>query len=161
MKAVRYLVILAILAIFVLAGGVSGAGLNGYPVSWAQHEFLVCDSSGQLVFGHAVPLNETWTLTSMHAKNNTGATHEINVAIYSAAIDEWVCLEGKVNTGAHEGVAWSGAIEMSPYDQLGWWFRGATEGDVLQVDATFTRKGEGIVRGLELPINKVPYVVPK
>ena len=103
----------------------------------AWHLFKLCDSDRELIFGPQVPEGEWWVLTSIHAKNNTGPTPEINVAVYGADIDEWMCLASKANAVQYGGVFWSGNILMGPGWQLGTWFRGAKEGDTLQSDATY------------------------
>jgi len=165
------IVVLAILLGTVVARAVTdkpsiAPQLAGSTIPWAQHEFVVCDSARQLVVGHAVPDGETWTLTSIHAKNNTGSTTEINVAVYFYKIDQWVCLKSAADTGQYQGVAWAGEVELGVRDQLGWWFRGATEGDTLQVDATFTRQAAFEVVGrqavgwqvLDTPDNETIYL---
>jgi len=170
-KRVMVLIIFVLPAMFLIMAIVAQASAGEQPtirklssgtVPWAQHDLVICDSPNQLVFGHAVPDGETWTLTSIHAKNNSGHTVEINVAIYSASIDEWICLGGVAGAGWYQGVSWSGAIEMSARDQLGWWFRGANPGDILQVDATFTRHlatgAARQLRMLSIPANETLYL---
>jgi hypothetical protein len=111
----------------------------------AWHLFKPCESGRELVFGPQVPEGEMWVLTSIHAKNNgstelaevSGPTPEINVAVYSADVDEWMCLASKANAVMYDGVFWSGNVLMGPGWQLGTWFRGAKEGDTLQSDATY------------------------
>jgi len=115
-------------------------------VAWATHRFFACEGPRHLHLDHGVPPGENWDLTSIHAKNNSGWTEEINVAIFSEDIREWICLASKANVERYDGVAWSGSLRMGEKWQLGAWFRGAEVGDVLQFDATFTRHGVVLTR---------------
>lgn len=101
----------------------------------AWHLFKPCESDWELIFGPQVPEGEMWVLTTMHAKNNSGPTPEINVAVWDG--DEWMCLASKASAMQYEGVSWSGDILMGPGWRLGTWFRGAEVGDILQSDATY------------------------
>lgn len=102
-----------------------------HPLSW--HIFKECESSRELVFGPTVPQGEVWVLTAICAKNNSGSTREINVAVYNGR--DWLCLDSVADVWQCECAAWSGRVIMAPGWQLGCWFRGATIGDVLQCDA--------------------------
>jgi len=135
-------------------GGVETASLSG--VAWATHQFVACEGPRHLIFDHSVPPGENWILTAIHAKNNSGPTAEINVAVYAEDIREWICLASKADAQKYDGVAWAGALHMGEKWQLGAWFRGAVEGDVLQFDATFTRHGVVITRsGKPAPLGAV------
>jgi hypothetical protein len=109
----------------------------------AWHLFKPCESDRELIFGPKVPDGEMWVLTSMHAKNNQDiarehlgrVTPEINVAVYDG--EDWICLASVADAAQFEGVAWSGNILMGPGWQLGTWFSGARQGDILQSDATY------------------------
>jgi len=143
--------------------GADGVRLSEDGVPWGEHEFYMCDSPRQLLFGHAVPPGEKWVLTGIHAKNNSGPTSEINVAVYADDLDAWICLASKADAARYDGVAWSGALEMGEQWMPGAWFRGAAEGDVLQFDATWTRYGVVITSaGRAVPLGTkalppVPY----
>jgi len=137
-------------------------------VAWASNERLVCNDSRWLIFGHAVPEGEWWDLTSMHIKDNSGDAKEINVAFYSFAIGAWVCVASKADPEQYDGLSWAGNIRLGVHDQLGWWVRDCTPGDVIQVDATYTRYiyvsdelASPLVteaQVLEKPDNKTPYL---
>ena len=101
----------------------------------AWHLFKSGEGDRELIFGPQVPEGEWWVLTSIHAKNNSGPTLEINVAVWDG--NEWMCLASKANVVQYDGVFWSGNVLMGPGWQLGTWFRGAKEGDTLQSDATY------------------------
>jgi len=101
----------------------------------AWHKLTACDSERKLIVGPVVPENELWVLTSIHAKNNSGPTPEINVAVYDG--HEWICLASLSDAWQYDGVDWSGSLVMAPGWGLGTWFRDAELGDVLQSDATY------------------------
>lgn len=86
-----------------------------HPLAW--HLFKACESGRELIQGPVVPDGEIWVLTSMHAKNNTGSTQEINVAVYDG--HEWMCLGSRARVWQYDGVAWSGSVDMGPGWQLG------------------------------------------
>lgn len=104
-----------------------------HPGAW--HLFKQCESTRELIHGPIVPEGEVWVLTSMHAKNNSGSTQEINVAVWDG--HEWMCLASRAEAWQYDGVGWSGSVVMGPGWQLGTWFRDTTVGDVLQSDATY------------------------
>jgi len=107
----------------------------------AWHLLKLCESDRELIFGPQVSEGEWWVLTSIHAKNNTGPTPEINVAVHDG--EEWICLASVAGAAQFEGAAWSGNILMGPEWQLGTWFRGAEVEDILQSDATYHKLAVG------------------
>ena len=110
--------------------------------------------SRHLIRGPIVPEGETWTLTSLAAKNNMDinrypayrVTAELSVCVYllSRRSDheegppgEWVLLEGAAGVPQFEPVIWRGCLTLPPNAQLGAWFRGADEGDIVELDAIY------------------------
>ena len=47
----------------------------------------------------------------------------------------WVMLQNSTNIFQYEAVKWEGYLELRAGTQLGAWFRGAKEGDVLELNA--------------------------
>ena len=109
-----------------------------HPLAW--HLFKVCEGGRELIQGPVVPDGEVWELTSMHAKNNSGLTREINVAVYDG--HEWICLGSRADARQYDGAAWSGSVIMGPGWRLGCWFRDAAAGVTLQCDATMAVRYE-------------------
>ena len=110
--------------------------------------------SRHLIQGPIVPEGETWTLTLLAGKNNMSPdryptdriTAELSVCVFlplrPSSHEEpppgtWVLLEGDARVPQFKPVKWEGCLTLPPNAQLGAWFRGADEGDVVELDAIY------------------------
>ena len=118
-----------------------------------QHQ-EICSSPRHLVQGPIVPENETWMLKLLSAKNNMNpnqypaerTTAELSVCVYLPTRPSdheepppgtWVALEGVAGAPQFRPIKWEGYLTLPTGAQLGAWFRGAEEGDVLELNAIF------------------------
>jgi len=108
-----------------------------------------------LILGPIVPEDESWILNLMAAKNNMDpncypvrTTAEVSVCVkfppYPSGHDplppsDWVLLEGDIEVYQFEPVKWEGESVLPPGTQLGAWFRGAVEGDILELNIIYER----------------------
>ena len=116
-----------------------------------QHQ-EVCGGSRHLVQGPIVPENETWILRLLAAKNNMNQypadhiTPELSVCVYLPTRPSnheepppgtWVALNGDNDVPQFRPIKWEGYLALPMGAQLGAWFRGAEEGDTLELNAIF------------------------
>jgi len=123
------------------------------PTVGHQH-FENADGPRHLMFGPIVPEGEIWTLRLIAAKNNmipgeflvspNRYTAELSVCVFTPPRHSdhedpppgtWVLLESGTYMYQYETVKWEGYLELRPGTQLGAWFRGAQEGDALELNA--------------------------
>jgi len=138
------------------------------PTVGHQH-FEKADGPRHLMFGPIVPEGEIWTLRLMAAKNNGKipsvyghiVAAEASVCIFTpprpsdhedSPPGTWVPLEGKISLWQYGAVKWEGALELRGGTQLGAWFRGAEEGDSLELNAIYDVEvfGEDILEDPDL-----------
>jgi hypothetical protein len=111
------------------------------------------DGPRHLIFGPIVPKNEVWTLELLVAKNNMIPDHyptnrvtaELSVCVYlprpstheETPPGTWVLLGNDVGVPQFKSVKWEGFLVLPPSAQLGAWFRGAEEGDIVELNALY------------------------
>lgn len=101
-----------------------------------------------------MPEGELWTLRLLAAKNNMSPdryptdriTAELSVCVFLLPRSSshemqppgtWALLEGDVRVPQFKPVKWEGYLELSAGSQLGAWFRGANEGDIVELNAIY------------------------
>ncbi len=122
--------------------------------SVGHHHFAPAGGPRHLVIGPTVPEGEEWTLTLIAAKNNMESnsyptqrsTAELSVCVYlpprptdheDSPPGNWLQLNGDINVPQFLPVRWTGHLSLRPGSRLGAWFRGANEGDSLELNAIY------------------------
>ena len=107
-----------------------------------------------LVQGPIVPDGEIWHLRLIAAKNNMDinaypdnrTTAELSVCVWlpprpseheQPPPGTWALLNGSISVPQFLPIKWEGYLTLRPGSQLGAWFRGAMEGDALELDAIY------------------------
>lgn len=105
-----------------------------------------------LILGPIVPKGEEWLLLLLAAKNNMDpnyypmyrTTAEVSVCINLPTLGhkelppgDWVLLEGESEVYQFDPVKWEGELALPAGSQLGARFRGAEEGDMLELDVIY------------------------
>lgn len=99
---------------------------------WRQ---VKAQTDRHLEFGPVVPEGEVWLLTNMLAKNNDGPTTEIGCVVYNGK--DWGGLNSVHKAVQYQSCAWSGQVVLTAGMQIGWWFRQAAPGAMLDVCANW------------------------
>ena len=113
-----------------------------------------CEGSRHLILGPIVPEGEVWTLKLLAAKNNMDpnkypvhrVTPELSICVLLPLRPsnhevqppwEWVLLEGDADVPQFKPIKWEGYLDLPAGAQLGAWFRGAEEGDIVELNAIY------------------------